>query len=77
MRDKVEQRLNELSERPSKGIVKGPEGRVVIMDFMLTSYVSKVAIDGAHRNALQLAVSQTCIMPSAVDCVDDDIVTTL
>lgn len=68
MRDRIEHRLIYLSELPLHGVKKDREP--VIMDLMLTSYVSEVATKDGQRSAFQLAVSETCIIPSIDLSVD-------
>jgi hypothetical protein len=63
VRDRIEQRLIHLSELSLNGEKKDREP--VIMDFMLTSYVSEVTSKDGPRSAFQLAVSETCIISSS------------
>jgi hypothetical protein len=79
VRDRIEQRLIHLSEQPLNGVKKDREP--VIMDFMLTSYVSEVFSEDGPRSTFQLAVSETCIISTAEMPVneneDEDIVVIL
>jgi hypothetical protein len=63
VRDRIGQRLIHLSELSLNGEKKDREP--VIMDFMLTSYVTEVTSKDGPRSAFQLAVSETCIISSA------------